>query len=120
MDTIFGVVWIMWMIALFVLYHKVVKVYYFNLGRGLIMELLWSGFIGAFMTMFTFMFWWLTAIIIIIIGLINMRKTNNKIYLIIAVVVAIFISIIGIGTNNKADSAENTASMLQIQQEYMI
>ena len=93
-----------WMIALLVFYHKIFAVYYFDLGHGLLRELGVSFILGLLMTALTFYLWWLTAVIIIIAGLGLKKKVSNNIPLIIAIVLAIVISMIGISDKNNTDS----------------
>ena len=114
MGTIYIIMWIAWTIALLIVYHKIFEVYYFSLGNGLFKELITAGFIGLIMTALTFYLWWLTAIIIILIGVAAVGKTNSKAPLIIAVVVAIIISIIGFKTNHESDSSDDYAMTYQI------
>ncbi|MBR5800417.1 MAG: hypothetical protein IKY23_10205 [Lachnospiraceae bacterium] len=110
MDSLFGIVWIIWTIALLILYHKCFEVYYFSLGNGLVKELVAAAFLGIIMTGLTFYLWWLTAIIIIIIGLLFMGKTNSKAPLVIAIILAIVISIMGINVKNDSSSSEPSAT----------
>ncbi len=112
MDSLFGIVWIIWTIALLILYHKWFEVYYFSLGNGLLKELVTAAFLGIIMTGLTFYLWWLTAIIIIIIGLSLMGKTNSKTPLIIAIILAIVISIMGINVKNNTESSEPSTTTI--------
>ena len=113
------VVLIAWMIALLVLYHKIFEVYYFDLGHGLLKELGVSFFLGIIMTGLTFHFWWLTAIIIIIAGLVFKSKFSNNIPFIIAVVLAIIVAILGISfrTNNDSDGTTESTYNIVIESE---
>ena len=109
-SNIFLVVWIIWVIALLVLYHKVFEVYYFSLSNGLMKELITAIFVGAIMTALTFYLWWITAIIIIVIGLVTMGKVSSKAPLIVAIILAIVVAIIGSSFRSAAEESNNSTS----------
>ena len=69
-NGIFAIVLVVWIVVLLILYHKFFEVYYFDLGHGMLKEICTAFFLGLIMTGLTFYLWWLTAIIIIIAGLI--------------------------------------------------
>ena len=108
-------VWIIWIVALLVLYHKIFEVYYFSLGHGLMKELITAGIIGLFMTGLTFYLWWLTAIIIIICGIVLKNKVSSNIPLIAAIILAIIVAIMGISFRASNDSDMTTASLVMIE-----
>lgn len=83
-----GFIWIIWVIVLLVAYHKVFRVLYFDLGQALWKEFLTAGFIAIFMTAITIYLWWLTAIIIIVGGIILKNKVSSNLPLIVAVALA--------------------------------
>lgn len=112
MEYLFGIVWLVWTISLIILYHRIFNVYYFKLGNGLLKEFITAAIIGCIMAAITFYLWWLTAIIIIIIGFINARKTNKKIHIIIAIILSITVSIIGMGIKENSSSIENESVMI--------
>lgn len=122
MTIILGFVWIAWIIALLVLYHKVFTVYYFNLGDGLLREFVTALILGLIMAGLTFYLWWLTAIIIIAIGFAAMGKLNSNTPLIIAVVLAIIVAILGISFRASIDEDNNSSSAMNyhIVQEYSV
>ena len=68
-NILFGL-WIFYVIAILVMYHKVFDVVYFDLGRGLMKELVIAAFGGMILAAITVKFWVLSAIIIIITGLV--------------------------------------------------
>ena len=111
MDSLYGIVWIIWTIVLLILYHKVFEVYYFSLGKGLMRELVGAAFLGIIMMGLTFYLWWLTAIIVILIGIIVMGKTNSKAPIVIAIILAIIISIMGIRVKSSTESSQDQVSM---------
>ena len=90
---VYLILWIFWFVALLVLYHKVFTVYYFSLSHGLMKELVTSAFLGLIMTAITLYLWYVSAIIILVIGLSVMGKIHNKLALIVAVILAIVIAI---------------------------
>lgn len=96
MEILTGILVLVWAIALLILYHTVFEVYYFNASVGLLKELIGAFILGIIMTALTLYFWWLTAIIVILVGLANMGKTGNKMHLIISIVIAVIIAILGI------------------------
>lgn len=102
------IVLIGWMIALLVLYHKIFEVYYFDLGHGLLKELGVSFILGLIMTTITFYLWWLTAIIIIIVGWAIKKKVSNNVPLIIAIGLAIVVAVLGISFRNDVSSDGTT------------
>lgn len=105
-------VWIFWIVVALVLYHKAFSVYYFNLGKGIIGELIYAGIAGGVMTCLTFYLWKLTAIIIIIVGLVNMKRSGNVLHIVAAVVLAIVVAYIGIAAakEGKNDDTSNVSS----------
>jgi len=105
MDSLLGIVWLAWVIALLILYHKVFTVYYFSLGHGIMKELVGAAFGAIIMTALTFYFWWITALIILFIGFASMSKSGEKSHIIIAVIIAIVISIIGISVKSKSNNS---------------
>jgi lysylphosphatidylglycerol synthetase-like protein (DUF2156 family) len=110
MDGLFGIVWLIWIIALLVFYHKVFTVYYFSLSNGILRELIAAAFFGGIMTVLTFYLWWLTAIIIIIAGLVNMSKSGNKSHIVVAIVLAIVVAVIGISMRGNSNSSDASSS----------
>lgn len=93
--------WIFWMVVLWVAYHKIFEVYYFNLGNGLMKEFLGTMFGGFLMTALTLYFWWVAAIIIILVGLSAMKKMDSKAPLVFAIIGAIIIAFVGIDYKNS-------------------
>ncbi|MBQ7148983.1 MAG: hypothetical protein IJR96_09560 [Pseudobutyrivibrio sp.] len=110
MGFLYLIVWLVWVVALEYLYHKVFTVYYFSLGQGLQKELVGAFFLGIIMTGLTFYLWWLTAIIIVAVGIANMSKTGNKSHIIIAIVLAIVVAILGL-TLRLSSGSEESASL---------
>ncbi len=117
MGNLYLIVWVLWIVAIEYFYHKVFTVYYFSLGEGLKKEIVTSCFLGILMTGLTFYLWWLTAIIVILVGIVNMSKTGNKMHIIIAVVIAIVVAILGLMVRTSSTEEEANYSFEQVIQE---
>ena len=73
------------------------------------------------MTVLTFYYWWITAIIIILIGLSIMGKLNSKVPLVIAIVLAIIVAIMGKSFRSSIEeNSTETAMNSQSAYEYII
>ena len=94
-ESVLGILGIGWTIALLIMYHKVFSVYYFNLSRGLMKEVVGACMLGAIMAGVTLAYWYVSAVIIIVIGLSVSSKMKSKVPIIIAVICAIFLSFVG-------------------------
>ena len=120
-NILFGL-WIFYVIAILVMYHKVFVVVYFDLGRGLMKELVIAAFGGMILAAITVKFWVLSAIIIIITGLVCRGKFDDpaakNTVLVIAVIIAIVISSLGIkvNKNQKQQDANNETTVSQEEQ----
>jgi len=95
-----------WIVAILVFYHKIFTVYYFNLGQGILKELVGAFILGAIMSAITFRFWWFTDIIIIWLGSVYAKKTSQNALLIGAVILAVIISMTGIKLNHESKETE--------------
>lgn len=105
-----GVIWIIWIVVLLIFYHKIFTVHYFNLGSGLLKELIIAAILGLIMASLSLKYWWLTAIIIIIFGLGMAKKTSNNLVLIGCIILVVVIAITGIRfkkTMNEEEEAES-------------
>ncbi len=120
-NILFGL-WIFYVIAILVMYHKVFDVVYFDLGRGLMKELVIAAFGGMILAAITVKFWVLSAIIIIITGLVCRGKFDDpaakNTVLVIAIIIAIVISSLGIkvNKNQKQQDANNETTVSQEEQ----
>lgn len=101
--------WIFWSIALLVFYHKVFAVYYFNICKGILQELLTAGFLGMLLAYATIKFWWIAAIVLILAGLAASGKADSKAPLVLAVVLAVIISVVGINLKSNRSDTKSTA-----------
>lgn len=91
-----------WSVAIWITYHKLFKVYYFDLAGGLVKEIVWSAVGGYFMALLTAKLWYVAAIIVILIGLAAKNKIDNNVPLILAVVFAFILAITGISYKSFA------------------
>ena len=118
MGLLIMIMWAVMSIGLWVLYHKMFSVAYFDLGMGIVRELIVVGLLGALLTGCALCFWWITAIIFIIAGLIGMascKNPNAKVGVIsIAVIMAILISIMGISVKVTQKKDNNTNSQSEV------
>lgn len=102
--------WIFWIIALLVFYHKVFSVYYFNLTKGCLQEILTAGLLGMVLAYLTIKLWWVTAIILVVAGLAASAKADNKAPLVGAVVLAVIISIVGINLKSNSKDTKSASN----------
>ena len=105
---ILGVIWLFYVIALLVLYHKVFEVHYFDLGHGILKEIVTACFLALLLTGITMKWWYIAVIIIVIVGLSCIGKVEDpgakKMVAGIFLVIAIVIAIMGINVNKNVDS----------------
>lgn len=102
-EGVLGVLWIFWTIAFLVLYHKVFTVYYFDLGKGLMKEIIASAIFGGIMALVTLALWYIVAVIIVLFGLIMKKKTESNVPLVLAVIAAIIMCVVGITAKSDGD-----------------
>lgn len=69
------ILYVVCVIVVWVLYHKLFHVYYFNLGRGLLMELMGCAVAGAFLCILVVKFWY---IVLLIVGVIVFAAVSKK------------------------------------------
>lgn len=94
-------------VVIWVLYHKIFDVVYFDLSRGILKEIIGSLIGGVLLTALTLMYWWVTDIIIVIMALAvigKCRRSEQKILVVVcAAIIAILIAVAGISVNNEAE-----------------
>lgn len=73
-DLLLAVVWGFYAVALFVLYHKVFDVMYFNLGRGLFFEISTCVVASVFLTALTYMYWYITIPVLSVVIVLILKK----------------------------------------------
>lgn len=114
MSGIVVVLWIVFSIGVWIAYHKIFAVYYFNLSQGLMKELILSAFLGAILTALTLYFWWITTIILLLVGLGVSGKTENpsgkKAIIVIFVIAAIVVAIVGISYRSQVSTDAATSA----------
>lgn len=114
MDGIAVVLWIVFSIGVWAAYHKIFTVYYFSLSKGLMKELLVSAFLGAVLTALTLYLWWVTAIILLVVGVGVSGKTENpsgkKAIIGFFVIAAIAVSIVGIIYRSQVNTDTGTSA----------
>lgn len=100
---IVAAIWIVYIILLLVAYHKIFDVIYFDTFNGLLRELVISAIIAIVLAGITIMYWWISAIILLLIGLgLGFSYKEYTVGIIIAfVILAIFISIFGYRVNKR-------------------
>jgi hypothetical protein len=70
-------------------------VYYFDLGQGLMKELVTAGVIAVVMAALTLYYWWAADIVIVLFGIISSSKSGKKGHIFLAVIFAIIVALIG-------------------------
>ena len=109
---------IFWTVVVLILYHKLFDVVYFNLINGIVKELVVSFIIAMVITSITIKLWWVTAIILIIAGILLSKKTLSKVPLVITIILAIVFSSLS-GKLNEAiqnNSSNNTTYVYTVSQ----
>ena len=110
MSAIVSMLAIFWTVVVLILYHKLFDVVYFNLINGIVRELVVSFIIAMVITFITIKLWWVTAIILVIAGILLSKKTLSKVPLVITIILAIVFSSLS-GKLNEAiqnNSSNNT------------
>lgn len=111
------VVFLAWMVAAFILYHKVFNVIYFSLGRALLNELFGCFIVAAIMTALTFWIWPLVVVLIIIAGVSIAQKTGKKSFIIGAIILAIAFGITGHNIKKQINENSEMAEQMEAQNE---
>lgn len=109
---------IFWTVVVLILYHKLFDVVYFNLINGIVKELVVSFIIAMVITSITIKLWWVTAIILVIAGILLSKKTLSKVPLVITIILAIVFSSLS-GKLNEAiqnNSSNNTTYVYTVSQ----
>ena len=94
METLLIGLWVFLTIIIEIIYHKYVRVVYFDISRGILQELIASGLAALFILIFTlyFLFKYISIIIpiviLIVFGLIYKKQRNNNV-IITGVVIAV-------------------------------
>lgn len=99
MVQLIGLILLGYTVFIWIVFHRCVKVLYFNIIKGVGFELLCSFIIAIILTALTLNYWYIVVIIIVLfsIGIIIKNPTANKpIIVIITAICCILISFIGI------------------------
>lgn len=118
MSAIVSMLAIFWTVVVLILYHKLFDVVYFNLINGIVKELVVSFIIAVVITSITIKLWWVTAIILVIAGILLSKKTLSKVPLVITIILAIVFSSLS-GKLNEAiqnNSSNNTTYVYTVSQ----
>lgn len=118
MSAIVSMLAIFWTVVVLILYHKLFDVVYFNLINGIVKELVVSFIIAMVITSITIKLWWVTAIILVIAGILLSKKTLSKVPLVITIILAIVFSSLS-GKLNEAiqnNSSNNTTYVYTVSQ----
>lgn len=110
MAIMYIIPFILWFIAIEVLYHTVFTVYYFNLGKGCLSEVVASFAIAFILTGLTYMYWYVVVIVFILIGLVASNKSKNIGPLVVCIIISIIFSLLAIRLNKKI--AENKKNQI--------
>lgn len=100
--------WLVLTILSFAIYHKVFRVYYLGgVGKGLLKEVVVCGVAGLVLTILAAKFWIVTDIILIVLGLVAIKKcksTSAKSLVIVGILIAVVaVAVIGNGYNQALD-----------------
>lgn len=71
---IIGIIWLICSLAVWVIYHKLFNVWYFDFAGGCFKELITCGFIGAILAAIIVAFWFISIPIVIIFLIIFFKK----------------------------------------------
>lgn len=74
----FLIMWLVFSITILIIYHKLFRVYYFSVTKGLADEILKSLLLGLFLTFLTIIYFKVALVIIAITGLICLFGCENK------------------------------------------
>lgn len=103
--------WVVYAILGWLLFHKVFTVYYTSASYGIIKEIVGAAFFGFIMTFLTLKFWLISAIIILIIGLVLLARaktTEGRIGVAVAfVILAAVIVIVGRDVESTMSESES-------------
>ncbi len=75
MDFLFVILWFVCSFAVWIIYHKLFRVLYFDLFNGCLKEIITAGVIGALLAVIIIRFWYVAVIIIVLlIGAFSKRQ----------------------------------------------
>ncbi|NGT57807.1 hypothetical protein G6Y98_12180 [Clostridium perfringens] len=122
METLLIGLWVFLTIIIEIIYHKYVRVVYFDISRGILQELIASGLAALFILIFTlyFLFKYISIIIpiviLIVFGLIYKKQRNNNV-IITGIVIAV-LSFAGLKYFTKeVDLDEDNSNISKIEEQ---
>lgn len=123
-NTIFLIMWVVYLVIAWILYHKIFDVVYFDLQAGCMGELFGCGIIGAVLSYCTLHFWKISILIVVVscvIAFLCCKTTESKgLVIISAVILMMVIAIAGIKFNKNIEAKdENKTSQNTITYEFI-
>lgn len=70
----FIVLWFVCSLAVWVIYHKLFNVMYFDLFNGCLKEFITAGFFGAIIAAIIIRFWFVAIVIVVLLGIAISKK----------------------------------------------
>lgn len=75
MDIVAGIIWIACSFAVWIIYHRLFSVVYFDVANGCLKEIIISGIIGAILAGLILLYWYI-AVPLVIFVIIALLKKN--------------------------------------------
>ena len=76
LEIVIGILWLICSVAVFVIYHTIFDVVYFDLGNGCLKEIVISAIVGAILAGAIYLYWYI-AIPLIILVIYIIYKNNS-------------------------------------------
>lgn len=128
-NTIFLIMWVVYLVIAWILYHKIFDVVYFDLKAGCMGELVGCGIIGMILAYCTLHFWKISILIVVIVSVIAFlccKTAESKgLVIIAAIILMIVVAVAGIKFNkdikekDENKTAQNTI-IHEITSEYIV
>ena len=74
-DTIFVILWFICSLAVWVIYHRLFSIWYFDLFNGCLKEIITAGVIGAVLAAIIIRFWFIAIIVTALFFVALFRKS---------------------------------------------
>lgn len=125
METVCIVVWVIYLIIAWVLYHKIFDVVYFDLKQGCIGELVGCGFVSGILAYCTFHFWKISMLIVLvacIIAFFCCKTAESKAMVVIAgIILLIILALLGNKfVDYEKNGDEQQSALNTTRQEFLI
>ena len=121
MSNILVLLSIIFTIGTWIIYHKIFRVYYFDLFHGVMKEIICSAFIGFILAELSLKHYWITAILLIITGFALSGRITvpslKKAIPIIFVIFAVIICVAGILEKHGSDSVNRSSTGQSISEQ---